>query len=64
MLSSITLRGVKSFDAETKVRWAPLTILTGSNSCGKSTLFQSILLVKQLVEVPAGSSIDLEVKKQ
>lgn len=55
LLTAVYLRGVKSFETETKVRCSALTILTGSNSCGKSTVFQGVLLLKQLVSVPAGT---------
>ncbi|MDR2444141.1 MAG: AAA family ATPase, partial [Deltaproteobacteria bacterium] len=47
MITKWTVSNFKSIAKETQVSLAPLTILAGPNSSGKSTLFQSILLVSQ-----------------
>ncbi|MDO9017167.1 MAG: DUF3696 domain-containing protein [Deltaproteobacteria bacterium] len=46
------IEGIKSFSEPTQIGLAPITIIAGTNSSGKSTIFQSILLLKQAVESP------------
>lgn len=46
-LLTITIRQFKSFKAETHIELAPLTIILGRNNSGKSTIIQSLLLLKQ-----------------
>lgn len=46
MISSIKLKNFKCFEDET-FELKPLTLLTGINGMGKSTLIQSLLLLKQ-----------------
>ena len=50
MLKKLTLSGVKSFEDEATLICAPITIVTGSNSSGKSSLFQVLRLLAQLIE--------------
>jgi len=50
MLTGLRLRNFKSWDDTGQVRLAPLTIFFGRNSSGKSTLIQSLLLMKQTAE--------------
>ena len=50
MLESIALENFKSFEELPELRIKPITILCGTNSCGKSSILQSILLLKQTVE--------------
>jgi hypothetical protein len=52
MIKHFLLSGVKSFSDQTALRLAPLTILTGTNSSGKSTIFQVLLAIKQTYESP------------
>ncbi|WP_138755788.1 AAA family ATPase [Paenibacillus sinopodophylli] len=47
---SIRIRGFKSFLKESHISIKPLTILAGSNSSGKSSIFQPILLMKQTLD--------------
>lgn len=47
MLNSIGLENYKSFKNSTSLKIAPLTVLCGINSCGKSSLIKSILMLKQ-----------------
>jgi AAA ATPase domain len=55
-----TLSNFKSFREPTEVKLAPITVLAGANSSGKSTIIQSILLLKQTIEyVPASRAIGL-----
>lgn len=46
MIEYIILKNFKCFD-ELQVRLAPLTLVTGMNGVGKSTLIQSLLLIRQ-----------------
>ena len=50
MLQTITLENYKCFKDKTKIDIAPLTILCGGNSSGKSSIFKSLLLLKQSYE--------------
>ena len=46
MIEYIILKNFKCFD-ELQVRLAPLTLVTGMNGVGKSTLIQSLLVIRQ-----------------
>lgn len=50
MLTGIRLTNFKGWDDTGPVRLAPLTIFFGRNSSGKSSLIQSMLLMKQTAE--------------
>jgi predicted ATPase len=50
MLSSLTLSNFKSFQQLEDLKIKPVTILCGANSCGKSSILQSLLLLKQTKE--------------
>lgn len=50
MLDNITLENFKSFRNLKNLEFKPVTILCGTNSCGKSTILESILLLKQTLE--------------
>lgn len=52
MITSIQVRNLKSWKDTGKLRLAPLTGLFGTNSSGKSTILQTLLLLKQTVESP------------
>lgn len=49
-LEAIGIRNFKAIEDKTTVNLAPLTLLTGVNSIGKTTIMQSLLLIKQTVE--------------
>ncbi|NJL32227.1 MAG: AAA family ATPase [Phycisphaerales bacterium] len=51
-ISALTISGFKSIAKETRVEIAPLTILAGANSAGKSSVMQPLLLLKQTLEAP------------
>jgi predicted ATPase len=51
-ITAITVQGYKSIDDEVTVSIAPLTILAGANSSGKSSLMQPLLLMKQTLQAP------------
>ncbi|WP_081052666.1 AAA family ATPase [Burkholderia cepacia] len=50
MLTKLYLENFKSIGKKTSVELSPLTVFAGSNSSGKSTLLQSILLLAQTVQ--------------
>ena len=50
MLKSITLENYKCFKEETTIDIAPLTVLCGVNSSGKSSILKSLLMLKQSYE--------------
>ncbi len=55
MINKWILNNFKSINKETELEFRPLTIFTGANSSGKSTVLQSILLVTQTLQNPIAS---------
>lgn len=51
-LIAIGIERFKSFKDATRIDLAPLTVVVGRNNCGKSTLIQSLLLLKQTLADP------------
>ncbi|MDN4479466.1 AAA family ATPase [Demequina muriae] len=49
-LTRITVSGFKSIGDEQTIEIAPLTVLAGANSAGKSSFLQPLLLMKQTLE--------------
>ncbi|WP_250507114.1 DUF3696 domain-containing protein [Caballeronia sp. GAFFF3] len=50
MLTKLYLENFKSIGKRTSVDLSPLTVFAGSNSSGKSTLLQSVLLLAQTIQ--------------
>lgn len=50
MITKISLKNFKAFKDLNELRIKPVTILCGTNSCGKTSILQSILLTKQTLE--------------
>ncbi|MDX1995393.1 MAG: AAA family ATPase [bacterium] len=50
MISNWTLKNFKSIRDETTFNLSPLTVIAGTNSSGKSTVLQSILLISQTLQ--------------
>lgn len=48
-LLSIEIERFKSYQAPTRVELKPLTVLVGRNNCGKSSIIQALLLLRQTV---------------
>lgn len=59
MIREMTLEGVRSFIDRTPITFAPLTVLAGANSSGKSTVLQTILLLKQTLELSSANAAAL-----
>ena len=52
VLSAISVAGYKSLENEQRMEIAPLTVLAGANSGGKSSIMQPVLLLKQTIDAP------------
>lgn len=55
MIDELNLKNFKSFKNLDSLKLKPITIICGTNSCGKSTLLQSILSIKQTIESQANN---------
>ncbi len=51
-ITKIAVKGFKSIAEECEIDIRPLTILTGANSSGKSSIMQPLLMLKQTLEAP------------
>ena len=49
-ISAVSVRGFKSLARESRIEIRPLTILAGANSAGKSSIMQTLLLLKQTLQ--------------
>lgn len=52
MINKWILDNFKSIESREELEFRPLTVFTGANSSGKSTILQSILLVSQTLQSP------------
>ena len=52
MFTSLRLKNFKAWRDSGEMPLAPVTLLLGSNSTGKSSLIQSLLLLKQTITSP------------
>ena len=67
MLTNIRLRNFKAFKDTGNIPIAPLTVLTGPNSSGKSAIIRAMMALRQTIEsrdqdtafVPTGDYVDL-----
>ena len=50
MLKRWSIENLKSFRGRTNIDLAPINVFAGANSSGKSTIIQSILLLKQTLQ--------------
>ncbi|MGX5834043.1 AAA family ATPase [Aeromonas piscicola] len=60
MLNKLSLKNFKSFKKMTDLEIKPITIIVGKNSCGKSSIIQSLLLLKQTLESPLPVNLCLD----
>ncbi|MEU8737126.1 DUF3696 domain-containing protein [Streptomyces halstedii] len=58
MITALRVRNFKRF-ADTSFALRPLTVFTGVNGTGKSTVVQTLLLVRQLVDLPGTEVVQL-----
>src|ERR1039457_6302302 len=52
MLTELSIKNFKAWRDTGKIRLAPITVFFGSNSAGKSSLLQFLLMLKQTAESP------------
>ncbi len=50
LIQSISLKNFKGFSEEVRIDLRPITLLFGANSAGKSTILQSLQLVREVLE--------------
>ena len=50
MLQSLELENFKGFGSRARIPFAPITLIFGENSAGKSTILQALYLLKQTLE--------------
>src|SRR5262245_23424458 len=50
MLIALEIENFKGISARQRIEFAPLTLLFGANSAGKSTVFQALLYLHELLE--------------
>jgi AAA15 family ATPase/GTPase len=62
MLKKISLSNFKSFKIMEDLELSDLTIIVGKNSCGKSSILQSLLLLKQTLESQSKVPLCMEGK--
>lgn len=62
MIKSLSLENFKSFKNLDNLQIKHLTILLGRNSCGKSSIIQSLLLLKQTIEQNNDADLNVEGK--
>lgn len=60
MILEVSLRKFKSFRDLDSFKIDDLTVIAGKNSCGKSTILQSLLLLKQTLIKRDGGQLELE----
>ncbi|RKU18976.1 hypothetical protein C6503_08530 [Candidatus Poribacteria bacterium] len=63
MLHSLELENFKAFGKRAHIPFAPITLIFGENSAGKSTILQALNLLQQALESrePAGVSLLLQI---
>ena len=50
MLYALELENFKAFGKRARIPFAPITLIFGENSAGKSTILQALYLLKQTLE--------------
>ena len=60
MLHAIELENFKAFGERARIPFAPITLIFGENSAGKSTILQALNLLKQTLENPEAGALSLQ----
>ena len=55
MLKSLELENFKAFGKRVRIPCAPITLIFGENSSGKSSILQALYLLKQTPESKTGA---------
>ena len=62
MIKAFRLHNFKAFEDSGLIELKPITVLAGANSGGKSSILQSLLLLKQTLEAPPDIELSLDGK--
>ena len=62
MIKTFRLQNFKAFEDTGDIELKPITVLAGPNSGGKSSILQSLLLLKQTLEAPPEIDLSLDGK--
>ncbi len=62
MIKTLRLRNFKAFEDTGDVELKPITVVAGPNRGGKSSILQSLLLLKQTLEAPPEIDLSLDGK--
>ena len=62
MIKTLRLQNFKAFEDTGEIELKPITVLAGPNSGGKSSILQSLLLLKQTLEGPSDVDLSLDGK--
>ena len=62
MITTLRLHNFKSFKDTGDIQLKPITVLAGANSAGKSSILQSLLLLKQTLEATPDIDMSLDGK--
>lgn len=60
MIRTIRLQNFKAFEDTGEIELKPITVLAGPNSGGKSSILQSLLLLKQTLDAPPEIDLSLD----
>lgn len=60
MLHALELENFKAFGERARIPFAPITLIFGENSAGKSTILQALNLLKQTLENPETEVLSLQ----
>lgn len=60
MLHAIELENFKAFGKRARIPFAPITLIFGENSAGKSTVLQALNLLKQTLENPEAGALSFQ----
>lgn len=55
MITEFAIENFKSFSSVQVMRFAPITLIYGPNSSGKSSVIQAIMMLKQTLEKDNGN---------
>ena len=61
MLNSVRITNFKAFGETQNIPLRPITLIYGPNSAGKSSIIQSILLIKQSMQTTANEEKDFDL---
>ena len=62
MIKTLRLRNFKAFEDTGDIEIKPITVIAGPNSGGKSSILQSLLLLKQTLDAPPEIDLSLDGK--